>query len=303
MRITSTIVTLAGTVTARTVLPDNIDQIPVHNADLKMPTIHESTVMARRIMHLSSIGTLTTTFPDQPKAIDSSGSSWEHSELNAFENRPEEMAGNPISLMEYYSDCEPTTGNPTLLAINIATPYKNFAAGSNISLAIRWWPIQTNTYAASSSDVYWEADEDIPTPHTPAALPRFSLHGYLEPISIKDLATGLIPACFLRAHPDSMLWQPGNDIHTSQYVRFVVEHVYWFGGFGDRARIGWLPIEEWRNVTMDEVMAARLPGEHKRRSGGHSDYVQERRKKVSWSSWLGDLMSSPALVARFRGDW
>jgi len=168
--------------------------------------------------------------------------------------------------MEYYADCE-GTGNPTLLAINIATPYKNYNTGSNISLSVRWWPTQTHYYISE--------DENIPTPHTPAALPRFSLHGHLEPISKADLLTKVIPACFLKAHPDSVLWQPGNDIHTSEYMRFVVDYVYWFGGFGDRARIGWLPIDEWRDVTMEEVAECRLPGEKK-----------ERTHQRWWKEWL-----------------
>ncbi|KAK3071626.1 hypothetical protein LTR53_008304 [Teratosphaeriaceae sp. CCFEE 6253] len=224
---------------------------PPHDAEHQIPTIHESAVMARRIMHLSTTGTLVSTFPDLP----SRSSISDDDEVSTWENRPPEMAGSPIGLMEYYADCEPSSGNPTLLAINIATPYRNHAAGSNISLQIRWWPTQTNIYALAAPDI------DIPTPHTPAALPRFSLHGHLEPISTQDLLWHAIPASFLRAHPDSVLWQPGNDVHTSQYMRFVVEQVYWFGGFGDRARIGWLPIEEWRGVTRVEIEATKLPGE------------------------------------------
>ena len=188
--------------------------------------------------------------------------------MGTLENRPSAVEGSPIGLMEYYADCEPTTGNPVLLAISIATPFKNYQEGSNISLSVRWWPIETNYYAAE--------DEDIPTPHTPAALPRFSLHGYLEPIPPVDLLKHVIPACFLKQHPDSLLWQPGNDIHTSQYMRLVVEHIYWFGGFGDRARIGWLPVEEWRNVTMEEVAKCRLPGEKKK----------EKESSRWWRDWL-----------------
>ena len=41
----------------------------------------------------------------------------------------------------------------------------------------------------------------------------------------------------------------------------MVEGVYWFGGFGDRARIGWIPIEEWKGVTDAEIGSARLAGE------------------------------------------
>ncbi|EMC94416.1 hypothetical protein BAUCODRAFT_73680 [Baudoinia panamericana UAMH 10762] len=248
-------------------------QGPVQDEDYHIPTIHESTVMARRIMHLSSISTLITTFPAPSLHSILSGNASDDEQLTTWENRPPEMAGSPIGLMEYYADCEPASGNPTLLAINIASPYKNYAAGSNISMHIRWWPTQTNSYLSSLFSSSRE-EEDIPTPHTPAALPRFSLHGRLEPISAADLARHVVPACFMAAHPDSALWQPGNDIHTSQYMRFVVEHIYWFGGFGDRARIGWLPVDEWRSVTRAEVEAMRLPGEEKRRKGwGGRDWL------------------------------
>ncbi|KAF2859696.1 hypothetical protein K470DRAFT_258703 [Piedraia hortae CBS 480.64] len=207
------------------------------------PSIYNSAVMARRIMHLSSIGTLVTTFPP---ASD---------EASVEETRPDSVAGSPIGLMEYFADCEPESGNPTLLAINLASPYKNYASGSKISLHIRWWPIQTKHYPIA------EESDDIPTPHTPAALPRFSLHGRLEDIPQDEVRDKSIDKCFLKSHPDSQLWQPGNDIHTSKYVRFVVEQVYWFGGFGDRARILWLPMDVWRNVTMQEIEKVRLPGE------------------------------------------
>ncbi|KAK1053193.1 hypothetical protein LTR12_003784 [Friedmanniomyces endolithicus] len=273
MKLLTTAALLAATASAKSLrAPPILLQEPVpndpaqHNADYHIPTIRESTIMARRIMHLSSLGTLVTTFPHPTNSQPILTSDNDADEVHAYENRPEEMAGSPIGLMEYYADCEPAAGNPTLLAINIATPYRNYAAGSNISLQIRWWPTQSNSYELSTSafpdlEVDDGDEEDIPTPHTPAALPRFSLHGRLEPIPVKDLAVNLIPACFMHAHPDSLLWQPGNDIHTSEYMRFVVEHIYWFGGFGDRARIGWLPVEEWRNVTREEVEAMSLPGE------------------------------------------
>ena len=227
---------------------------PEEEQYLRIPTVHESTVMARRILSLAAEGNLVTIFPDDSKA-----SSTGDDEAEVMENRPSNMGGSPIGLMEYIADCE-GTGNPTLLAIDIATPFRNYKAGSNISLSIRWWPDQSHIYSHSSLLSNSHAEE-IPTPHTPAALPRFSLQGRLETIDLNDVRSAIIPACFLKKHPDSFLWQPGNDIHTSKYVRFVVEEVYWFGGFGDRARIGWLPIEEWRNVTSEEIEQMRLPGE------------------------------------------
>ncbi|KAK5714597.1 hypothetical protein LTR15_010779 [Elasticomyces elasticus] len=290
----STVSLFAAAAAARSInTPPILLQEPlVHDEGYRVPTIHESTIMARRIMHLSSLGTLITKFPDSSHAV--IPSSEVGGEVTAWENRPQEMAGSPIGLMEYYADCEPGTGNPTLLAINIATPYRNFAAGSNISLQIRWWPTQTYSYSESA----WlpldadDDDEDIPTPHTPAALPRFSLHGRLEPIPVMDLAAHLIPACFMHAHPDSALWQPGNDIHTSQYVRFVVEHIYWFGGFGDRSQIGWLPIEEWRNVTQAEVENMRLPGE-KKRKGWREEVEQEtRRVDATGETWYAKAVAA-----------
>jgi len=227
---------------------------PEEEQYLRIPTVHESTIMARRILSLAAEGSLVTVFPEDSKA-----SSTGDDEVDVMENRPQGMGGSPIGLMEYIADCE-GTGNPTLLAIDIATPFRNYKAGSNISLSVRWWPDQSHIYSHSSLFSNSHAEE-IPTPHTPAALPRFSLQGRLEPINLNDVHSATIPGCFLKKHPDSFLWQPGNDIHSSKYVRFVVEEVYWFGGFGDRARIGWLPIDEWRNVTSKEINAMRLPGE------------------------------------------
>lgn len=247
------ILSLLSTASALSILQKNppqhiVSKPPVEDEVYHIPTIHESTVMARRILHLTSIANLISTFPiinDDDASIQ--------------ENRPAEVQGSPIGLMEYIADCEPNTGNPTLLAIGLATPFKNYHAGSNVSLGVRWWPDRSMRYDSQHED------GSIPTPHTPAALPRFSLHGYMEPISAADQVKNLVPGCFLQSHPDSVYWQPGNEIsHESEYMRFVVEQVYWFGGFGDRARIGWLPVEEWRSVTREEIEECVLPGESER---------------------------------------
>lgn len=70
-----------------------------------------------------------------------------------------------------------------------------------------------------------------------------------------------IKSCFLASHPDATLWTPGNDIHESWWARLVVEEVYWIGGFGDQAYIGWIPVEIYRAVTAKEVNKVRLVGE------------------------------------------
>ena len=97
--------------------------------------------------------------------------------------------------------------------------------------------------------------------YSPANLPRFSLVGHIEAISAQELKDHNVSACYLEKHEDAVLWTPGNDIHTSWWGRLVVEEVYFFGGFGDRAYIGWIPVDEWRGVTEKEVNECRLVGE------------------------------------------
>lgn len=195
-------------------------------ADFKIPTVHESAVQARRILRLENIGTLSTVFPS----------------THATEQRPSDVGGAPIGLMDYFGDCEPDTGNPTILAITIATSFKNVDAGSNITLSLRWHP----------QDTQWRS---------PASLPRFSLVGRLEDIDVDAVEQAGVTACYVKYHPDAAWWLPGNRIHQSKWVRLVVEEIYWIGGFGDRAYIGWIPLKEWQSVTPEEIESIRLPGE------------------------------------------
>jgi hypothetical protein len=161
--------------------------------------------------------------------------------------------------MDYVADCE-SDGNPTILAIKIATAFKNVAAGSNISLAMQWTPPYKPSKRISANPT---------TSYSAANLPRFSLIGYLEKIEANIVDKLKLAQCFSDIHPDAKYWLPGNPIHTSEWVRLVVTHIYWVGGFGDRAYIGWIPVEEWKNVTRAEWEQVRLPGE-----------------KPGWKEWL-----------------
>ncbi|KAI9709944.1 MAG: hypothetical protein M1820_003022 [Bogoriella megaspora] len=207
----------------------------VHDADFRIPTAHESAIQARRILHLEDIGTLSTVFPSSSSSDD---------DASFLENRPNDVSGSPIGLMDYFGDCEPSTGNPTILAISIATSFKNVAAGSNITLSLRWHPPDAHKKRYSAAN-----------------LPRYSLVGYLEEIGDDEATEKGVARCFTGYHPDARAWLPGNRIHESHWVRLVVQDIYWIGGFGDRAYIGWIPIDDWRNVTMDEIASCRLPGE------------------------------------------
>lgn len=227
--------------------PQSILRNDAH-ASYDIPTVHESAVMARRIAQLAGHGELVTAFPSN-LALDDVD----------IQDTPSDLAGSPIGLIEYIADCE-SQGNPTLLAIDIATPYRNYRAGSNISMSLRWWPPEKSYYMPTWKSL-WTRDIEVPTPRTPVALPRFSLHGRLEPIDMRGFNGLKVAQCFIRKHPDSVYWQPGGGAHTSHYARFIVEEIYWLGGFGDRARIGWLPLKEWKGVTQSEIDACRLPGE------------------------------------------
>lgn len=204
----------------------------------RIPTVHESAVLARRILDQEKIGTLSTVFPV----------------LHSAENRPSDVEGSPIGLSDYFANCEPHTGNPTILELPIATSFKNVQAGSNISLSLRWHAPYKHWYSVAS-------------------MPRFNLIGYLEEITAEEVQSQDIAACFVQKHPDAAMWLPGNRIHVSKWVRFVVQDIYWIGGFGDRAYIGWIPLEEWQSVTREEIEKVRLPG--------------ERAERESWISWLG----------------
>ena len=211
---------------------------PERIPSFRIPTIHESAIQGRRMLRQSSIATLSTVFTT----------------MNSFENRPAHMDGAPIGLMDYYASCSPRPYEPTILAISIATNFKNTAAGSNITLSLRHHPPVDRLPA-----------DDIYT-YSPANMPRFSLVGHLKPIPSIEVEKYNVSGCFLNKHLDAKAWLPGNRIHESWWARLVVDEIYWIGGFGDRAYIGWIPVEEWKGVTEEEVDDCRLVGERKTQS-------------------------------------
>lgn len=150
-------------------------------SEYRIPTVHESAVQARRILRLENLATLSTVFPSGHSSVVST------QDASIMENRPDGLGGVPIGLMDYYADCEPDTGNPTILAISIATSFKNVASGSNITLSLRWHP----------QDGRW---------HSAASLPRYSLLGHLEDITASEASKAGLAACFVKSHPDAVAW-------------------------------------------------------------------------------------------------
>lgn len=136
-----------------------------------------------------------------------------------------------------------------MLALTVSTTTKNAYAGSNVSLALSWW----DSYKELTGHDPWSA----------ANLPRASLIGYLEEISEDDIAKQDLVKCFTGVHSDSRFWLPDDKAspHTGVWMRMAVEQVYWIGGFGDRAFIGWFDVDEWKGVQRQEWEAVTLPGE------------------------------------------
>lgn len=259
---------------------------PAEDNSHRIPTSYESAIMGRRILALTPLGTLSTVFPSTTRE-----DTEEHEVGTMMEHRPADVGGLPVGLIDYIADCE-GDGNPTILSIKIATSFKNVRAGSNISLSMHWTP----PYPPDEriGDVSSAGDDDpvaSRTIYSAANQPRFSLMGYLEPIPEAANERGLsaLAKCFVATHPDAKYWLPGNHIHKSEFVRLVVTHVYWVGGFGDRAYIGWIPKEEWHKVTAEEWQAIELPGE-----------------KKGWKEW--DTTAAAAIMPvqhaeEFRGLW
>lgn len=224
---------------------------------LTRPSWFTSALMARRMLSLSPSGVISTVFPDP---------------IPPSAHAPASVAGLPIGLREYIADCDNSlpddlshgdNGDPIILALRVATTFRNIGAGSNLSLEVDWW------------DHLDEAGAVYPgLPPSPAALPRITLFGYLDSLpDLSELAAASLEKCFLQSHPDAKAWLPGapDSPHASFWARLVVTHAYWIGGFGDVQQIGWMNVSEWKGIRRDGSLEGvgdgrgwedvRLPGE------------------------------------------
>ncbi|GKZ74962.1 hypothetical protein AnigIFM60653_001180 [Aspergillus niger] len=219
-----------------TLIPSSSDL----NTDFAPPSWFTSTLLARRLLALSRTGTASTIFP---------------SPLPPNSHTPPSLAGHSTTQTEYLADCDPYLpandtssesprglGNPTFLALHVATTFRNTAAGSNISLSLDWWDHVNETTPV------WPG-----FPLSEAGLPRVTLFGYVEPFEtpVPEAVESALTKCFLEKHPDAEAWLPGKEgaPHSSYWARLRVEQVYWIGGFGGLQRIGWLNVSEWKGIT------------------------------------------------------
>ena len=225
------------------IFPSSIDDDP--EDIFTTPSRHYSTLLARRLLALSSTAILSTVFPQNI------------SDIPAYARTPTDVAGISIGLPEYIADCS-DNGDVTIIALGVSTSTKNvkYADGDgtwsgNVSLSISWW------------DQYSRPENAGHEPWSMADLPRVSLLGYLEEIPKHEVQEKEIEKCFVGKHRDARLWVPGSKsaAHLGVWARVVVQEVYWIGGFGGRNYIGWLDSTEWAGIK-DEWKKVRLRGEH-----------------------------------------
>ncbi|KAI5310606.1 hypothetical protein KEM55_004617 [Ascosphaera atra] len=229
------------------------------------PTWEESAALARRMLAKSTTGTFSTVYSQK------------------------DLRGVPIGLPDYFAACPDAgkeveelvgDGNPLILALNIGTSFRNAAAGSNVSIAIDWWHNNAVADKKSEHDDEVEAliravragegDMDDLLQNSIANLPRMSLLGYIEPLpEMSGDVRKKLESCYVSAHPDAVMWLPDDEAaaHSGYWARLNVQKVFWIGGFGDRARIGWIDTDMWKGVKRDGTNGqpgwdeVRLPGE------------------------------------------
>ncbi len=213
-------------------------------APRRIPSAYESAVLARRILALTPLGVFSTNFA---------------STSHPHEKRPDGLAGVSVGLTDYVADCE-NEGNPTILAVDIGTTFRNAAAGSNVSIALQWTPPHPPSKRMGGPLSHHQR---VALPYSAANLPRFSLIGHLDDISEEDVEANEIAKCYTNVHPDAKYWLPGGGGHSARWARLVVDNIYFVGGFGDRAYIGWIDVDAWKSVTAKEWQSVELPGERK----------------------------------------
>jgi len=111
-----------------------------------IPTRYESTVLGRRLLALSSTGTLATVFP---------------SNTSSYPRLPSGLENIPIGLPDYIASCEEPSGNPTLLALTISTSTRNAVSGSNVSLSLSWWDVSVPLVPSYGPELC-ESDRIVP---------------------------------------------------------------------------------------------------------------------------------------------
>ncbi|KAG8983701.1 hypothetical protein FRB90_005828 [Tulasnella sp. 427] len=176
---------------------------------LGFETVEDAARIARTLVQSESIGTLSTVFPEGHV-----------------------LAGESLSLMEYYAPCH-KNGSLAVLFFGISLNGKNILASPNHSA----------TFSLQA-----------PPSLSAATKPRFSMIGKFEIFGDKYPHGDELRKCYLKSHPDAW-WSPGGHgegVHGATWARFDPEAIYFVGGFGGAHYIGYIPIELYQWAKPNE---------------------------------------------------
>ncbi|GAA5971762.1 hypothetical protein JCM11641_001504 [Rhodosporidiobolus odoratus] len=174
-------------------------------------TIDEAAVHVRELIAYRSYGTgvLMSVFPEDDRSPG---------------------AGLPFGLQEYYAPYPDSNGDLLFLAMPIAGIYRNALPPNPPNLTI------------TINDMYGFGDGNLA-----AGRRRIALFGAIERVEGEE-ELERCKQTYLEAHPDARGWIPPNGPHSAFYARLRINKVYDFGGFGDVAFIGWIPLDLYRSA-------------------------------------------------------
>ncbi|RIA98287.1 pyridoxamine 5'-phosphate oxidase-domain-containing protein [Glomus cerebriforme] len=148
--------------------------------------------------------------------------------MNDYEK--EDVRGYPFGLLDYFADDCPSTGNPLLLLSDWQKNIQN-AKRNN-------WKASLMIRKLSKNDTFF-----------PVAEPRLNLFGHLERVPEDEVVN--VQKCFLDKHPRAHWWIPGKG-HVFYFYRFIVQDIYFVGGFGGEHFIGYIDSELYHEVEPDK---------------------------------------------------
>lgn len=161
--------------------------------------------------------------------------------ITVNQQNDEPFSGYPTGQIEYVADCH-DDGSLTLIGMSISSAFKNIDAGSKVGLSMR-----TGDHGPNDDDI----DNKYPGGISDWVLasPRVSMYGQLYKLDqMTEDETKRIEQCFLKKHPESHIWIPGTNVHGSFWTRFVPDGMHYIGGFGDRAYIGDINVDTYKNA-------------------------------------------------------
>ncbi|KAN0065092.1 hypothetical protein ACQY0O_001588 [Thecaphora frezii] len=181
------------------------------------------------------------------------------------------LRGQVISGPEYFAPCFPSEGDLLFLGLKVSQTWRNVLTSAQKNATVS---IASNADPAVP-DRRHRSHSDGPGPHWDPERPRWrrgmpskgraTLFGHFELLDGAAAAAhdrDALARCYLSHHPDAKHWAPGarESPHIPFWAKFVVERIYWVGGFGDEHFIGWIGRDQWKRTWRERAAEAAQHG-------------------------------------------